>query len=91
MASDIVGEIDAESEISVDIHDLIPRSGQEAASVSRTASGQQHIENTPHDNAEEYYRRSLFFPFLDHITQEKLHALIHLTKLFLILNLKNCR
>ena len=27
MASDIVREIDAESEISVDIHDLIPRSG----------------------------------------------------------------
>ena len=42
-------------------------------------------ENTPHDNPEQYCRRSLFFPFVDHITQEKLHAHIHLTKPFLIL------
>ncbi|CAH3142371.1 unnamed protein product [Pocillopora meandrina] len=26
--------------------------------------------NAPHDTSEEYYRRNLFIPFLDHITQE---------------------
>ena len=39
-------------------------------SVPRTASRQRHRENTPHDSPEEYYRRTLFVPFLDHITQE---------------------
>ena len=39
-------------------------------SVPRTASRQQHKENTPHDSPEEYYRRTLFVPFLDHITEE---------------------
>ena len=39
-------------------------------SAPRTASRQQHRENTRHDTAEEYYRRNLFIPFLDHITQE---------------------
>ena len=36
----------------------------------RTASRQQHRANARHDTAEEYYRRNLFIPFLDHITQE---------------------
>ncbi|XP_073251404.1 52 kDa repressor of the inhibitor of the protein kinase-like [Porites lutea] len=39
-------------------------------SVPRTASRQQHRANAPHDTPEEYYRRNLFVPFLDHITQE---------------------
>ena len=39
-------------------------------SASRTASRQQHRANAPHDTAEEYYRRNLFIPFLDYITQE---------------------
>ena len=39
-------------------------------SAPRTASRQQHRANAPHDTAEEYYRRNLFIPFLDHITQE---------------------
>jgi len=39
-------------------------------SVSRTASRQPHRENTPHDSTEEYYCRTLFIPFLDHITEE---------------------
>ena len=38
--------------------------------VPRTASRQQHRANAPHDTPEEYYRRNLFVPFLDHITQE---------------------
>ena len=36
----------------------------------RTASRQQHRANAPYDTAEEYYRRNLFIPFLDYITQE---------------------
>ena len=39
-------------------------------SIPRTASRQQHRANSPHDTPEEYYRRNLFVPFLDHITQE---------------------
>ena len=39
-------------------------------SIPRTASRQQHLANAPHDTPEEYYRRNLFVPFLDHITQE---------------------
>ncbi|CAH3163777.1 unnamed protein product [Pocillopora meandrina] len=39
-------------------------------SAPRTASRQQHRANAPHDTAEEYYRRNLYIPFLDHITQE---------------------
>lgn len=39
-------------------------------SVPRTVSRQQHRANAPHDTPEEYYRRNLFVPFLDHITQE---------------------
>ena len=39
-------------------------------SVPRTASGQLHRENTSHDSPEEYYRQTLFVPFLDHITEE---------------------
>ena len=39
-------------------------------SIPRTASRQQHGENTPHDSPEEYYRQTLFVPFLDHITEE---------------------
>ena len=39
-------------------------------SAPRTASRQQHRANAPNDTPEEYYRRGLFVPFLDHITQE---------------------
>jgi len=39
-------------------------------SVPRTASRQRHRENTPNDSPEEYYCRTLFVPFLDHITEE---------------------
>ena len=39
-------------------------------SVPKTASRQQHWANAPHDTPEECYRRNLFVPFLDHITQE---------------------
>ena len=39
-------------------------------SVPRTALRQRHRENTPHDSPEEYYRQTLFIPFLDHIPEE---------------------
>ena len=39
-------------------------------STPRTTLRQQHRANAPHDTSEEYYRRNLFIPFLDHITQE---------------------
>ena len=35
-----------------------------------SAPRRQHRANAPHDTAEEYYRRNLFIPFLDYITQE---------------------
>ena len=39
-------------------------------SLPRTASRQQHRENTPHDCPEEYYHQTLFVPFVDHIMEE---------------------
>ena len=39
-------------------------------SVPRTAGRQTHRSNTPHDGPEEYYRRTVFLSFLDHLTTE---------------------
>ena len=47
----------------VDVHPSIPR----------TAGRQSHRSNTPHDGPEEYYRRTVFLPFLDHLTTEMNH------------------
>ena len=45
-------------------------------SVPRTAGRQSHRSNTPHDGPEEYYRRTAFIPFLDHLTSEMNHRYI---------------
>lgn len=39
-------------------------------SVPRTALRQRHRVYTYHDSPEEYYHRTLFVPFLDHIPEE---------------------
>lgn len=39
-------------------------------SVPRTAGRQRHRSNTPHDGPEEYNRRTVFVPFIDHLTTE---------------------
>ena len=39
-------------------------------SVPRTNGRQAHRSNQPHSTPEEYYRRSLYIPFLDHTCQE---------------------
>ena len=38
--------------------------------VPRIASRQSHRSNTPYTGPEDYYRRTVFLPFLDHIIQE---------------------
>jgi hypothetical protein len=39
-------------------------------SKPRTAGRQQHRDNVPADTPEEYWRRSIYYPLLDHITNE---------------------
>ncbi len=38
--------------------------------VPRTASRQQHRENSEHSSTEEYYRRSIILPLLDNLIQQ---------------------
>ena len=38
--------------------------------VPRTVARQRHRENLPYDTTEEYFRRTVFIPFIDHIIQE---------------------
>ena len=40
------------------------------ASVPRTAAHQQHHDNVDHSSAEEYYRRTIVLPLLDHLIQQ---------------------
>jgi hypothetical protein len=39
-------------------------------SKPRTAGRQQHRDNVPADTPEEYWRRSVYYPLLDHIANE---------------------
>ncbi len=39
-------------------------------SVPRTTVRQKHRNNQPYDTPEEYYRRAVYVPFLDHVNQE---------------------
>jgi hypothetical protein len=39
-------------------------------SKPRTARSQQHRDNVPADTPEEYWRRSVYYPLLDHIANE---------------------
>ena len=41
-----------------------------ATRVSRIAAGQKHRNNVPHESTEEYYRRSVFILFIDHLIKE---------------------
>ena len=34
----------------------------------RNISSMKHLDNAPSDTLEEYYRRNMFLPFLNHIT-----------------------
>ena len=54
--------------------------------IQRTTLRQLHRENTPHDSPEEYYHRTLFIPFLDHITEEMSSRYIYIYILYNVLH-----
>ena len=58
-------------------------------SKPRTAGRQQHRDNVPADTPEEYWRRSVYYPLLDHIAYELETRLVVPKDRFLAQSLQN--
>ena len=50
--------------------------------VPRQALKQQHRKNVPHDSVQDYWKKAIFYPFLDHMISELQCRLITPSPLF---------
>ena len=53
-----------------ELYQEITKLAEKQNALPRTAGRQQHRDNVPADTPEEYWRRSVYYPLLDHIANE---------------------